>query len=55
MPKETKVEQLLKSEKVKILEPNACALIYDQARGLLIGVCNKDGELKVSQIEVPKK
>ncbi|MDI6902638.1 MAG: hypothetical protein QMC77_02735 [Methanocellales archaeon] len=42
------LEEFLKSEKVKTLKPDECGLIYDEKRGLLIGVCNKDGEIKVT-------
>jgi len=40
------LEEFLKSEKVKTLKPNECGLIYDEKRGLLIGVCNKDEKLR---------
>lgn len=54
MVKETEIEKLLKSEMVKILKPNECALVYDEKTGILKGVCNKDGELKVSEIQLRK-
>jgi hypothetical protein len=42
------IEELLKSDKIKIIKPSECGLIYDDKRGLLIGLCNKDGEIKVT-------
>jgi hypothetical protein len=43
-----KIEELLKSEKLKVLKPNECGLIYDEKRDLLIGICNKDGKIEVT-------
>lgn len=43
-----KIEKLLKSEKLKVLKPNECGLIFDEKRGLLVGVCNKDGAIQVT-------
>lgn len=42
------IERLLKSEKLKILKPDECGLLFDEKKGLLIGVCNKDGEIRVT-------
>ena len=42
------LEGFLKSEKIKTLKPDECGLIYDEKRGLVIGVCNKNGEIKVT-------
>jgi len=42
-----KIEELLKSEKIKIIKPNECGLIYDEKRDFLIGLCNKDGKIKI--------
>jgi hypothetical protein len=43
-----KIEELLKSERLKVLKPNECGLIYDEKRDFLIGICNKDGEIKIT-------
>jgi hypothetical protein len=43
-----KIEELLKSEKIKTMKSNECSLIYDEKRDFLIGICNKDGEIKVT-------
>mgnify|MGYP000352192711 CR=1 FL=1 len=40
------LERLLK-EKMKILKPKECAVIYDDERGLLISVCNEEGKIKI--------
>jgi len=37
----------LPKDKLKTLKPNECGIIYDEIRGLLIGICNKNGELKI--------
>jgi hypothetical protein len=42
------IRKLLKSEKVKTLKPNECAIVYDEERGLLLGVCNKNGRIEVT-------
>ncbi len=39
-----KLKKLLE-EKVKILKPDECAIIYDDKRGLLVGVCNEKGKI----------
>ncbi len=41
-------EGLLKSEKIKTLKPDECGLLYDEERGLLIGFCNKDGDISIT-------
>lgn len=43
-----KIEELLKSEKIKTLKPNECALFYDKERGKLLGICNKNGKLEIT-------
>jgi len=35
----------LPKDKLKTLKPNECGIIYDEIRGLLIGICNKNGEI----------
>ena len=42
------IEELLKSEKIKTLKPNECALFYDEKEGKLVGICNKDGKLEIT-------
>lgn len=42
------IEELLKSEKIKTLKPNECALFYDEKKGKLVGICNKDGKLEIA-------
>jgi hypothetical protein len=37
----------LRVNALKKLKSNECGLIYDEKRGLLIAVCNKNGELKI--------
>lgn len=54
MPKESEIEKLLKSDKLKVLKPNECGIIYDEKAGVLVGVCNKDGEFKVSRIRLTR-
>jgi hypothetical protein len=43
------IEELLKSDKMKI-KPSECGLIYDDKRGLRVGICNKDGEIRNNNI-----
>jgi len=45
--KSKEIEKLLKSEKLKTLKPKECGLLYDDKRGLLIGICNKNGDLEI--------
>ncbi len=40
------VEKLFK-EKVKVLKPDECAIIYDDKRGLFISACNDKGKIKI--------
>ena len=58
MPKQTEgkadLEKLLK-EKLKVLKPDECALAYDEKKGVLIGVCNKDGKLKFRRLKIPQE
>lgn len=42
------IEEFLKSEKIKTLKPDECGLIYEDKKVLLIGVCNKNGEIKIT-------
>ena len=37
----------ISAEEIKKIKPNECGLIYDEARGILIAVCNKKGEIKI--------
>jgi len=32
---------------LKKIKPNECGLVYDEKRGVLIAVCNKNGEIKI--------
>lgn len=32
---------------LKKIKPNECGLVYDETRGVLIAVCNKNGEVKI--------
>jgi hypothetical protein len=41
-------EHPLKEKLVGILKPNECALIYDEKRGKLLAVCNKNGKIEVT-------
>jgi len=40
------IEELLK--RIKILKPGECALIYDEKRGRLLGICNKRGKIELT-------
>lgn len=55
MPRKKDLEELLKSEKLKILKPNECGLIYDENRGIIYGICNKDGKFTVRRIKISTK
>lgn len=43
MNNEIKIE----ADVLKKLKSNECGLIYDETRGLLVAVCNKNGEIKI--------
>ena len=32
---------------LKKIKPNECGLVYDETRGVLIAVCNKNGEIRI--------
>ena len=32
---------------LKKIKPNECGLVYDETRGVLIAVCNKNGVIKI--------
>lgn len=47
---ETKrIEELLKNDKLKIIKPNECGLLYDEKQERLITICNKDGNLEIKE------
>lgn len=52
LSQETDIEKLLKSDKLKVLKPNECGIVYDEKAGVLLGLYNKDGELKTRKIKV---
>lgn len=35
------------ANELKKIKPNECGLVYDETRGMLIAVCNKNGEIKI--------
>lgn len=37
----------IKANEMKKLKPDECGLVYDEVRGILIAVCNKNGELSI--------
>jgi len=37
----------IKSDELKKIKPNECGLVYDETRGMLIAICNKNGEIKI--------
>jgi len=37
----------IRAEELKKIKPNECGLVYDETRGMLIAVCNKNGEIKI--------
>jgi len=40
-------EPEIRADMLKKLKSNECGLIYDETRGLMIAVCNKNGEIKI--------
>lgn len=47
---ETKrIEELLKSDKLKIIKPNECGLLYDEKHDKIITICNRDGNLEIKE------
>ena len=52
MEKKTKpdtLEELLKSDKLKIIKPNECGLLYDEKHDKIITICNRDGNLEIKE------
>ncbi len=41
-------ERQLEEKLVRILKPNECALIYDEKRGRLLAICNKNGKIEIT-------
>jgi hypothetical protein len=37
----------ISDEEIKKIKPDECGIVYDEARGVLIAVCNKKGEIKI--------
>jgi len=37
----------IRVSEMKKLKPDECGLVYDEVRGILIAVCNKDGKLSI--------
>ncbi len=37
----------IRAEELKKIKPNECGLVYDEKRGMLIAICNKNGEIKI--------
>ncbi len=37
----------IRADELKKIKPNECGLVYDEKRGMLIAVCNKNGEIKI--------
>lgn len=40
-------EPEIRADMLKKLKSDECGLIYDETRGLIIAVCNKNGEIKI--------
>ncbi|MBI4289377.1 MAG: hypothetical protein HY671_13245 [Chloroflexi bacterium] len=43
------LEALIKSDKLKVIKPNECGLLYDEKRDRVITICNKDGKLEIKE------
>jgi len=37
----------IRADELKKIKPNECGLVYDEKRGMLIAICNKNGEIKI--------
>jgi|GEM_PF-6846389 len=37
----------IRADELKKIKPNECGLVYDEKRGMLIAVCNKNGEIRI--------
>ncbi len=37
----------IRADELKKIKPNECGLVYDEKRGMLIAVCNKNGEINI--------
>lgn len=35
------------ADELKKIKPNECGLVYDEKRGMLIAVCNKNGDIRI--------
>jgi hypothetical protein len=35
----------IKADELRKIKPNECGLVYDEKRGMLIAVCNKNGKI----------
>jgi hypothetical protein len=35
------------ADELKKIKPNECGLVYDETRGVLIAVCNRNGEIRI--------
>lgn len=33
-------------DKIKKIGPNECGIVYDNKRGIVLGICNKNGKLR---------
>ncbi len=43
------IEELIKSDKLKILKPNECGLLYDEKGNRIFTFCNKDGKIEMKE------
>lgn len=37
----------IRADELKKIKPNECGLVYDEKRGMLIAVCNKNGDIRI--------
>ncbi len=37
----------IRVDELKKIKPNECGLVYDEKRGMLIAVCNKNGDIRI--------
>jgi len=42
----------IRADELKKIKPNECGLVYDEKRGMLIAVCNKNGEIRIMKKRV---
>lgn len=42
----------IRADELKKIKPNECGLVYDEKRGMVIAVCNKNGEIRIMKKRV---